>query len=82
MSTEVVIIVVGVLLVLFAIADSAKSLNLLNAKLRIPLGVIGILLIIYGGYSYGSIHVQGQIEQVEIGKKSFGFILKCLFKQK
>ena len=70
MSTEVVIIIVGAILILLAIADSAKSLNLLNAKLRIPLGVIGILLIIYGGYSYGSIHVQGQIEQVEIGKKS------------
>jgi len=70
MSTEVIIIIVGAILILLAIADSAKSLNLLNAKLRIPLGVIGILLIIYGGYSYGSIHVQGQIEQVEIGKKS------------
>ena len=34
------------------------------------MGVIGILLIIYGGFSYGSIHVQGQIEQVVIGKKS------------
>ena len=70
MSTEIVIIIVGAILVLLAIADSTKSLNLLNTKLRIPLGVIGILLIIYGGYSYGSIHVQGQIEQVEIGKKS------------
>ena len=70
MSTEVVIIIVGAILILLAIADSAKSLNLLNAKLRIPLGVIGILLIIYGGYSYGSIHVQGQIEQVVVGKKS------------
>jgi len=70
MSTEIVIIIVGVILVLLAIADSTKSLNLLNTKLRIPLGVIGILLIIYGGYSYGSIHVQGQIEQVVVGKKS------------
>ena len=70
MSTEIVIIIVGVILVLLAIADSTKPLNLLNTKLRIPLGVIGILLIIYGGYSYGSIHVQGQIEQVVVGKKS------------
>ena len=70
MSTEIVIIIVGAILVLLAIADSTKSLNLLNTKLRIPLGVIGILLIIYGGYSYGSIHVQGQIEQVVVGKKS------------
>ena len=70
MSTEIVIIIVGAILVLLAIADSTKSLNLLNTKLRIPLGIIGILLIIYGGYSYGSIHVQGQLEQVDIGKKS------------
>jgi len=70
MSTEIVIIIVGAILVLLAIADSTKPLNLLNTKLRIPLGVIGILLIIYGGYSYGSIHVQGQIEQVVVGKKS------------
>ncbi|MFH6768181.1 hypothetical protein V8G56_05475 [Gaetbulibacter aquiaggeris] len=70
MSTEVVIIIVGAILVLLAIGDSIKPLGLLNAKLRIPLGAIGILLIIYGGYSYGSIHLQGQIEQVAVGKKS------------
>lgn len=69
MSTEVVIIIVGAILVLLAIGDSIKPLGLLNAKLRIPIGAIGILLIIYGGYSYGSIHLQGQIEQVAIGKK-------------
>lgn len=70
MSTEVVIIIVGAILVLLAIGDSIKPLGLLNAKLRIPIGAIGILLIIYGGYSYGSIHLQGQIEQVAVGKKS------------
>ena len=69
MSAEVIIIIVGAILVLLAIADSIKSLSLLNAKTRIPLGVIGVLLIIYGGFSYGSINLQGQIEQVEIGKK-------------
>lgn len=69
MSAEVIIIIVGAILVLLAIGDSIKSLGLLNAKIRIPLGVIGVLLIIYGGFSYGSINLQGQIEQVEIGKK-------------
>jgi hypothetical protein len=69
MSAEVIIIIVGAILVLLAIGDSIKSLGLLNPKIRIPLGVIGILLIIYGGFSYGSINLQGQIEQVEIGKK-------------
>ena len=69
MSAEVIIIIVGAILVLLAIGDSIKSLGLLNPKIRIPLGVIGVLLIIYGGFSYGSINLQGQIEQVEIGKK-------------
>jgi len=69
MSSEVIIIIIGAILVLLAIIDSIKSLGLLNPKIQIPLGVIGILLIIYGGFSYGSINLQGQIEQVEVGKK-------------
>ena len=73
MSANIIIILVGVVLILLAIGDSIKiqgrSLGLINAKLRVPLGVIGILLIIYGGYSYGAIHQPGQIEQVELGNK-------------
>lgn len=41
----------------------------MNIKLRVPLGVIGILLIIYGGYSYGAINRLGQIEQPDVGNK-------------
>ena len=66
MSAEIVIIIVGAALILIALVDSIKindsSLGLMNAQLRIPLGIIGILLIIYGGYSYGNINLQGQIE--------------------
>jgi hypothetical protein len=69
MSAEVIIIIIGAILVLLAIIDSIKALGLLNPKIQIPLGVLGILLIIYGGFSYGSINLQGQIEQVEVGKK-------------
>lgn len=73
MSTEIVIIIIGVVLILFAVGDSIKikgsSLELVNTKLKIPLGILGILLIIYGGYSYGAINLQGQIEQVKLGSK-------------
>lgn len=73
MSAEIVIIIVGAVFILIAILDSIKikdsSLGLINTKLRIPLGVIGVLLIIYGGYSYGSVNLQGQIEQVAVGNK-------------
>ena len=44
-------------------------MNLINIKLRIPLGIIGVLLIIYGGYSYGLLNPQGQIEMAEAGNR-------------
>jgi hypothetical protein len=73
MSANIIIIIVGVVLILLAVSDSiqikGRSLGLINANLRVLLGVIGILLIIYGGYSYGAIYQQGQIEQVELGNK-------------
>ncbi len=73
MSSEIVIIIVGVVFILLAVVDSIKikdlSFDLVNIKLRIPLGVIGVLLIIYGGYSYGSVNLQGQIEKVEVGNE-------------
>ncbi|GAA4815237.1 hypothetical protein [Litoribaculum gwangyangense] len=70
MSAELVIIIIGIAFLLIAIADNIKTLNLINTKLRIPLGILGVLLIIYGGYSYGSIVNFGQIEQAELGNKS------------
>jgi len=73
MSSEIVIMIVGAVFILIAIGGGIKkkdsSLDLVNAKLRIPLGIIGILLIIYGGYSYGAVNLQGQIEQVEVENK-------------
>ena len=69
MSAELIIIIVGAVFILVAIGDSITSLGLINTKLSIPLGIIGLLLIIYGGYSYGSINPQAQIEQVEVGDK-------------
>ena len=69
MSAETVIIIVGAILILMAIGDSIKSLGLMNPKLRISLGIIGFILIIYGGYTEGTVTMPGQIEQVEVGKK-------------
>jgi hypothetical protein len=72
MSSELIIILVGAVLLLLAILDSiikVSSSGLINIKLRIPMGVIGVLLIIYGGFSYGAINLQGQIEQAVVGNK-------------
>jgi hypothetical protein len=73
MSAELVITIVGAALILIAIVDSIKikdsSLGLMDIKLKIPLGIIGIILIIYGGYSAGTMTMPGQIEQVVEGNK-------------
>lgn len=73
MSTEIVIIIIGAVLILLAIGDSIKikdsSPGLINIKLRIPMGIIGVLLIIYGGYSFGLVNPQGRIENVVSGNK-------------
>lgn len=74
MSAELIVIIIGAALLLIAIGDSLKfndsAIGLINTKLRIPMGVIGLLLIIYGGYSYGLVNVPGQLEQVESGNKA------------
>lgn len=60
MSIELILIIIGAVCTLIAIFD------FMSAKVRIPLGMLGIILVIYGGYSYGAINLQGQIEQVEV----------------
>jgi hypothetical protein len=76
MSAATVIILIGVLLLLIAVVDSlkigGKSLGLMAPQLRIPLGALGILLIIFGGYTYGAtqaVALQGQLEQAVVGNQ-------------
>ncbi len=69
MSAELVILIVGSAMLLIAIADGLLSLRLLSNKLRIPLALVGLLLIIYGGYSYGAVNLSGQMEQPAVGNK-------------
>ncbi len=69
MSSEIIIIIVGAVLIIVAIGDALLSLNLINSQLRILLGTLGLLLIIYGGYSFGAVNLQGPLEQVRVGNK-------------
>lgn len=73
MSAEIVILIVGAVLLLIAIGDSIKindsSLGLMDIKLKILLGIIGFMLIIFGGYYYGTATILSQIEQVAEGNK-------------
>jgi len=71
MSIELIIIILGVVFILLAISTmmaKENSKGLLNPNLRIPYGILGIMLIIYGGFSFGTISLQqGQIEYAEAG---------------
>jgi hypothetical protein len=74
MSSELIIIIIGAILILVAIADSIKiknsALNLMDVKIKIPLGVLGVLLLFYGAYAYGGANLPGQIEQTATGNKA------------
>lgn len=73
MSPEIIIIIIGAIIVLIAIVDSIKirgaSLDLMDFRLKIPLGLLGVLLIFYGAYAYGVANYPGQIEKPVLGSK-------------
>ena len=73
MSAEIALLIAGAVLILIPIVDSIKikgaSLGLINIRLKILLGMIGVLMIIYGGYSFGLVNPQSQIEQATVGNK-------------
>ena len=72
MSTKMIIIIIGGLLTLIALFGSKQSTSgksLISTQLGIPLGIIGILMMIFGSYSSGLVNYNTQIEQVAIGNK-------------
>ncbi|MFW6351513.1 MAG: hypothetical protein ACOC2E_03935 [Bacteroidota bacterium] len=73
MSSEIILIIVGTILILIAIVDSVKirsaSLNLIDMKLKVPLAIFGILLLFYGAYAFMGANLPGQIENPELGNK-------------
>lgn len=64
-----VITIVGAALLLVAVLDAALSLNLMKLQLRVVLGGLGALLVMYGGYSFGAVVQLTPLEQVATGNK-------------
>jgi hypothetical protein len=73
MSSDIILIIIGAILVLIAVVDSitirGASLDLIDIKIKIPLGLLGLLLIFYGAYAYGAANMPGQIEKPVLGSK-------------
>ncbi len=72
MSTKLVIVSIGILLTVIALLLSLTGKSgkkLLNTKWQVLLGIIGILMMIYGSYSSDLVQYSSQMEQVSIGNK-------------
>ncbi len=72
MSTKLIILALGVFFTLVAVLGGIKlssGKRLLNSKFGVPLGIIGVLMMIYGSYSSDLVNYNTQIEQVSIGNK-------------
>ena len=73
MSSELIILLTGAILIGITLIDSlisgAGPKGFINIRMRVILGVIGFILMIFGGYSFGTISTAGQIEQVSSGNK-------------
>lgn len=63
MSSGIFITLAGVLCILFGLFYSK------NSTLRVAVGIIGAILLIYGGYTYGNIEPMPHIETFDTGNK-------------
>jgi len=70
MSLEIILTIVGFLLIIVAVignAGSEGSSGFLSPKVKVSIGLIGVTLVIYGGYAFGTFNYKGQMEKVETG---------------
>ena len=64
MSLEVILTIVGFLLIIVAVignVGSEGSSGFLSAKTKVFIGLIGVTLVIYGGYAFGTFNYRGQM---------------------
>lgn len=72
MSTKIIVLLIGMLLVVVAILGSitgSSGKKVISTKFGVLLGVIGVLMMIYGSYSSDLVNYNSQMEQVSIGNK-------------
>ena len=65
MSAKLLIIVVGVVLIGVSVLSSLSkndSGKLIKAKLGIPLGILGVLMVIFGSYTSDVLYVSSHME--------------------
>ena len=73
MSAQLLIILVGVVLIGLSVVSSlgkkGASTQLMNPRVSIPLGILGVLMIIFASYTADVGYVSSQMEQVTRGNR-------------
>ncbi|MEL6610907.1 MAG: hypothetical protein AAFQ53_02335 [Bacteroidota bacterium] len=73
MSPKAVIIVVGIVLIGLSVLSSqgrkGAVAQLVSPKVGIPLGVLGVLMVLFGSYTSDIAHVSSQMENVSMGNR-------------
>ncbi|MEL6770976.1 MAG: hypothetical protein AAFN13_04170 [Bacteroidota bacterium] len=73
MSAKAVIIVVGIVLIGLSVLSSqgrkGAVAQLVSPKVGIPLGVLGVLMVLFGSYTSDIAHVSSQMENVSMGNR-------------
>ncbi len=72
MSTKLIILIVGVILTLLALLGSIKTgsgKRMINTKVGLPIGILGVLMMIFGSYSSDLVQYNSPMEQVSTGNK-------------
>ena len=71
MSAQSIIIIVGIVLigvtVLSSLGKKDSGTQLISPKVAIPLGILGVLMVIYGSYTSDVLYVSSQMEQITRG---------------
>ncbi|MEM8556325.1 MAG: hypothetical protein AAGG50_00635 [Bacteroidota bacterium] len=73
MSAKILIIVVGLVLVGLSVLSSQRrkgsGTELMSSRVGIPLGILGVLMIIFGSYTSDVAYVSSQMENISIGNR-------------
>ncbi|MEO0902104.1 MAG: hypothetical protein AAFY00_08785, partial [Bacteroidota bacterium] len=72
MSTKIIVVIVGLILTLAAVLGSRKGSSgkrFLNTQIAVVMGIVGVLMMMYGSYSSELVSVNNQLEKISIGNK-------------
>jgi hypothetical protein len=68
MTYQIIVVIIGIALVLLSIFGGLQKnkdgASFINARVMVFLGMLGVCLLIYGGYSFGLVTHQAQKEQI------------------